>query len=656
MSHLDSLNPEQRKAAEKTKGPLLIVAGAGAGKTKTITHRIVRQVEEGVPPESILAVTFTNKAAGEMRERIFTLLSHIRAGNLPMSAENDGRLPCIATFHALGVRLLREFAPILRLSKTFGIWDRDDSIRSIKRAMKDLGIADQYAPKQVLGAISRQKNDGVSAEMYAEQARFPFERTVSSVWQRYTEALAREAALDFDDLLLKSLELIANNPDIRARLQRRWTHITIDEYQDTNRLQFEIARLLAGGAQNICVVGDTDQNIYSWRGADVSHLLSFQDTYPGAAVVVLEENYRSTQNILEAANAVIEKNVRRKKKRLFTKNGRGEAIGVFYGRSEADEAYFVAHTARSLIESGTKASEIAVLYRENFLSRGLEEAFLSLGVPYRVLGVRFFDRKEVKDLLSYVHYALHPESNSALARIIGVPTRGIGEATLAKIIEGRERELSGATLAKVTAFRSTIATISNALTTKPTSSAVRYALEASGLEENLRGSGDEGLERMGNMRELVAFASRYDDLPPPEGALKLLEDAALLGEQDGLAEPADAVSLMTVHASKGLEFDVVFVTGLEQGLFPSTRDDDERDSEEERRLFYVAVTRARTKLYITHAGSRMRYGSREFTSPSEFLDDIDESLVEAVMGGAVRSTLPGGRGGILDAYEEEEIR
>lgn len=654
MEHLSTLNERQREAVLHTDGPLLIVAGAGAGKTKTITHRIAHLIEIGVPAHAILAVTFTNKAAGEMRERIEQLLRH-----MPYSGETKRGMPLVATFHALGVRLLREFSEEAGLPRSFVIWDRDDSVRAVKAALKDIGAENQYTPRQVLGALSRRKGDGLRQEEYAAEARYPFEKTVAEVWRRYEAALRAEHAVDFDDLLTRTLTVLKENPRVRAQLNARWRYITIDEYQDTNRAQYEIARILAGEAKNICVVGDTDQNIYSWRGAELEHLLAFEETFPGTKAVTLEQNYRSTQIILEAANAVIQKNVRRKDKRLFTETAGGELITMYTAPDEAQEARFVIQKAAALIANGTKPSSIAVLYRENFLSRALEEAFLGAGIPYRVLGVRFFERKEVKDLLSFIRFAANPESRADLARIVGI-TPGIGPAALVKMTEGRDAELGAAARGKVSALRERIARIAQATKERKASEVVLFAIKESGMDMLYRGGGEEGSERLENMQELAAFAARYDELPVGEGIERLLEDAALASEQDSLEKKLEAVSLMTIHASKGLEFDAVFIVGLEQGLFPSTRESDEdRDSEEERRLFYVALTRARRHLFLTNAASRIRYGQREYTIPSEFLDDIDQKLVleHEEKGPSAGARGRGGKGGgILDWYEEQEIR
>ena len=432
-------------------------------------------------------------------------------------------------------------------------------------------------------------------------------------------------------------DLCSTSPEVLGRLQNRWRYITIDEYQDTNGVQYEIARLLAAPKNNLCVVGDIDQNIYSWRGADLEHLLTFEDSFPGAKVVTLEQNYRSTRTILKAANGVIEKNVRRKPKNLFTDNPTGEPLVVYGAVNEMDEAWFVAQTAVELMQGGMRAQEIAVLYRENFQSRALEEAMLHAGVPYRVLGTRFFARKEVKDTLSYLRASLNPKSRVDLMRIVGVPPRGIGKVTLEKMLAGQDAGLPTGARGKIISFRATLEAIRKAIEMLPASEAVRFAVEASGMEKMYKNDAEDpsttlgasGKEKLDNIGELVNFAARFDGDAPPQGIERLLEEAALQSDQDQLEEKQQAVTLMTVHASKGLEFDAVFITGLEQGLFPSMRVNTEaRDEEEERRLFYVALTRARKNVYLTYAAQRMKYGTREFTLPSEFLDDVDPRLVE----------------------------
>lgn len=621
MSYLEDLNERQRDAATHMEGPLLIVAGAGAGKTKTITHRIAHMIERGVPARNILAVTFTNKAAREMRERVMALVP------------SNAGAPVVSTFHSLGVRLLREFHAEAGLPRGFTIWDRDDSSKAVKAALEKLGI-ENWTPRAILSAISRQKGDGVSIDEYREKARTFRERAVVQAWERYEVALKDQEALDFDDLLFRTLNLLRNSKETLSLLQNRWRYLTIDEYQDTNGAQYEIARFLAGPARNICVVGDIDQNIYSWRGADIEHLMNFEETFPGAKTVLLEQNYRSTRTILTAANSVIEKNVRRKPKVLFTDKETGDPIVIYGAQNEVDEAWFIAQKTALLIHEGTRPGNIAVLYRENFQSRVLEEAMLAHDVPYKVLGTRFFERKEVKDVLAYIRAAMNPKNKIDLARAVAVPSRGIGKVTLDKMIAGEP--LPSTAERKVANFRDCITKIKHAIDTLPASDAVRFAMEASGMEDMYKGA-DDGHERLENIQELVNLATKYDSEQSPQGIERLIEEAALQTDQDQLDQTTgkdthvDGVALMTVHASKGLEFDAVFVTGLEQGLFPSLREGDgDRDNEEERRLFYVALTRARQKLFLTYAAQRMKYGTREFTIPSEFIDDIDARLIQTV--------------------------
>ncbi len=657
MKDINGLNPRQKEAVEHFEGPLLIVAGAGAGKTKTITHRIAHLIEHGVPAREVLALTFTNKAAEEMRNRVLHLLAS--AGDLSAEAPAQAGMrervlalvpkargtPLVTTFHSLGVRFLREFHVEAGVPQHFTIWDRDDSIRALKKILEREGS--DIAPRAVLSAISREKGNAGSAHEYAEDAESIREHLIARAWSEYEKQLIEEGALDFDDLLVRTLSLLKKSPETLARLRKRFTHITIDEYQDTNRVQYEIARLLAGDRRNICVVADGDQTIYTWRGATIENLLDFEKTFPGTKVVMLEQNYRSTRTILAAANAVIEKNLKRLPKNLFTENETGEALTLYGARDETDEAWFVAQKAAELIESGTSPAEIAVLYRENFQSRVLEEASLHLGLPYRVIGTRFFERKEIKDVLSYLRGALNPLSRTDITRIIATPPRGIGPSTLAKLFSGAEHSLPAGVRAKVENFRKLLRDIHAAATTLPASEAVHFVLEASGMERTFKNNGEEGREHLENVRELVNFAVKFDHEKPPRGIERLLEEAALQSEQDEVDQSIGAVSLMTAHASKGLEFNVVFITGLEQGLFPSTRGDDSpaagRDEEEERRLFYVALTRAKKRVFLSFASARLKYGSREFAIPSEFLRDIDPRLVQYV---TLKST---------EQYEEETI-
>lgn len=632
MNYLDELNPRQREAALHKDGPLLIIAGAGAGKTKTITFRILHLIKEGVAPSSILAITFTNKAAKEMRERIEKLLRSDKELNLPISFTEK---PFMSTFHSLGVHIIKENSRLLNLPRQFTIFDRGDSKRAVKEALEEASIdPKQFDPGKVLNTISRAKGDLETAESYGAKAGNQyFPRIVADVWQRYEAILRREKALDFDDLLLKTVILLRDHKEVLEHYQNIWKYIHIDEYQDTNKVQYMIAKLLARKGRNLCVVGDIDQMIYSWRGADIQNIMTFEEDYPEAKAVLLEENYRSTQTILTAANRVIAKNKNRREKNLFTKNSDGEKIGLFAGYDEAEEADFIAERSGELIKSGVSAREIAVLYRANFQSRVLEEAFLMHGLAYQVLGTKFFERKEVKDILAYLRAALSPESLADLKRVINVPARGIGKVTLLKILSGQKNTLPSATRTKIDAFYKALEAIKDAAAKKKPSETVKFIIQVTGMEEALKKTGTEDdLERLENIKELVTLATKYDGLSAEEGIESLLADAALATDQDSLIKNQDAVKLMTIHASKGLEFDYVFITGLEENLFPHKRfskEDESIDLEEERRLFYVALTRARKKLFLTYANMRMIFGSKQVNLPSEFMIEMDDDLTQA---------------------------
>ncbi len=631
MDHLAKLNDAQKQAVLHKEGPLLILAGAGAGKTRVIVHRIAELIRSGVSPDKILAVTFTNKAAKEMRERVRTLLST----DLSLSPfDTPRRLPFVGTFHALCLEIIKAFHQAVGLPKRFTIFDRSDSMRALREAIQSAGFdPKQLEPRRVLGIMSRQKGNAVSNEQFRnEYASSYIDEAVAEVWEKYEGILRKEKALDFDDILVTALLLLRTNATAREYFQHAWEYIHVDEYQDTNRVQYELVKTLAELHQNMVAVGDADQNIYSWRGASLEHILNFEQDFPNASVVLLNENYRSTKTIITAANDAIAKNIKRREKELFTKNEDGDAIAVAGLSDEILEAHFVAHEARDLIQRGMNPNSIAVLYRANFQSRILEEAFLHANVPYQVLGTRFFERKEVRDALSYLRLAFNPDSSGDLARAISSPSRGIGKVTLAKIVAGRESELPGTARQKVMDFRATLSRIQKTIENVSASEAVKATLMESGLWRLYeKGDGDDA-ERLENLKELVTVASKYDLLPAPDGIEKLIEESSLQSDQDELADaPKDGVKLMTVHAAKGLEFETVFVTGLEEGLFPHERDEsDNVDSEEERRLFYVALTRAQKKVYCTYAVTRRIFGTRSINTPSSFITEIDPSLVAIV--------------------------
>jgi len=635
MDHLEQLNQMQKEAATHKEGPLLIIAGAGTGKTKTVTHRIIHLIKKGVAPENILAITFTNKAAKEMSERVLSLLKETGVSQHPGISEfsREGK-PFISTFHSLGVRVLKENGKYMNIPRHFSILDKSGSLSIVKGAVKSLGIdPKQFAPERIQWTISRQKGDLITAEKYAEEAGNQyFPRIVSSAWLAYEKEKEKQKTLDFDDLILKTVLILKKHDDVRMHYQNKWKYIHIDEYQDTNTSQYELARLLVGKNNNICAVGDGDQCIYSWRGADFKNILNFEKDYAGAKTVLLEQNYRSTQTILAAANDIIKKNKIRKEKNLFTKNTEGAKISLIDALDENDEAMFVANKARELIKDNVPPKDIAVLYRANFQSRALEEAFLSLGLPYQVLGVKFFDRKEVKDILAFIRAGLNPDNLHDIKRTINVPPRGIGKVTLAKIFTGAEDTLTPAMKERVAKFKNLLNSIKEAALNKKTSELIKFTLIETGMEKALKNSTDDDQERLENIYELVTLASKYDIFPPEEGVERLLTDAALATDQDSLEKKEDAVKLMTVHASKGLEFPFVFITGLEDDLFPHKKMGEtnmsEGEEEEERRLFYVAITRAKKKLFLSSASFRTIFGSKQVNIPSEFITDIDDAFLE----------------------------
>ena len=629
-AHLEGLNDPQKEAVTTTEGPVLVLAGAGSGKTRVITHRIVHLILGGVAPHNILAVTFTNKSAKEMRERVHTLI----AKHAPAERAGFDSLPTVTTFHSLGVRILREHHETIGLRRHFIIYDRADSNRAIKKAIESAGhTTKEFEPRKMLSMISRAKGDAITRAQFLEDASSYPEKVCAEVWKFYDQTMHKEHALDFDDLLFKTLHLLESYPVVLETLQNRYKYIHVDEYQDTNKVQFAIVKLLTGKAANICVVGDVDQNIYSWRGADIKNVLQFENNFPGAKTVFLEENYRSTGTIIAASNNIIEKNNNRIPKTVFTSNEDGDKITLHAAHTGPDEAEYIVMTIKKLIEDGATPSSFAILYRTNFQSRGLEEAFLNFGVPYQLLGTKFFERKEVKDVLSYLRLALNPGSTADIARIVNVPTRGIGKVTMLKMVEGQRDQLKGATLQKVERFEEMMQDIGDHARTQKISETLKFIIKRTGLEADFKKHGTEDdLERLANLQELVTLAVRYDELGPEEGVEALIENAALQSDQDELQEKeeSDAVRLMTIHASKGLEFPYVFITGLEEGLFPSERPGETKeDTEEERRLFYVALTRAEKKLYLTYAHVRMIFGQQRVNMPSSFLNDISIDHVEA---------------------------
>lgn len=635
------LNDKQDEATKYINGPLLILAGAGAGKTKTIVERVVNIVKHGVEPRNILCVTFTNKAAKEMRERIMIRLreenicDEYDEQSLQRFSSNIFNLPTVKTFHSLGMWILRREADKIGLSKNFVILDSDDSKSIIKGYLDAQDIDTKiYEPSKIRNAISREKGDFKTVEdMRKKVANYSMEITCNA-WEYYEKSLREQSAFDFDDLIIKCVELLRDNVEVRNKYQNFFKYIHIDEYQDTNEAQYELSKLLINRElNNICVVGDTDQNIYSWRGANLKNIMNFETDFKNAKVILLEENYRSTGNILNLANTAIKKNTVRKEKNLFTKSEAGELIEIMPSWDGESEAEMVAREARHLItEKNIDPNQIAVLYRTNFQSRLLEEKMLTFDVPYAVMGTRFFERKEIKDMMSYLKAALNQKSQPDLKRVFDTPKKGIGKVTIAKLFAGEV--LSGAAGAKLKNIFDLLDDIKSQTGHIKLSEVLTYILIESGYEKELKEDGDDGMVRLANISELITLAQKYD---PEEGVEinentfqvsleNFMEIASLSSDQDNDKKENHGVRLMTVHASKGLEFEYVFIVGLEEDLFPSKnlggKAKTKEDQEEERRLFYVAVTRARTKLYLSYAEMRTIFGMQNLAMPSIFLSDI----------------------------------
>lgn len=624
MNYLDGLNSEQKQAVTTLDGPVSVLAGAGSGKTRVLTTRIYHLVRQGVPASEILAVTFTNKAAREMRERVRAMLGD----------DEKGRTPFIATFHGLGRELLERYGNVIGVPRYFSVYDRDDSEKAIAAALKALDVGTkELSPRTVLGRISRAKGEGMTArEFYEKQGRSGFgARIAAEAWLRYEKTLREEKALDFDDLIALPTRLLEEHADIRALAQDRWRYIHIDEYQDTNALQGRLANLLAAKHNNLFVVGDIDQTIYTWRGATIENLLEFEKTYPSAQTIILKRNYRSTKNLVDAANEVIEKNKNRKEKQATTERVAGEPIVVHLAVNAEDEAYWIAKKIRELMRSGVAPEEIAVLFRTNFQSRALEEGMLRAGVPYKLLGTHFFSRKEVKDAIAWIRLALDPSREVDKLRAAASPPRGIGKVTLGKLAAGQRAALRAGELAKVEEFERVVGELTSAAETLVPSEFVKLVVEKSGMKRAMLDEGNaEDRERFENVEEIASVAARYDAIVGREGIAAFLAEAALSSDQDEMDRgEKTGVTLMTVHAAKGLEFGTVFVSGMEEGLFPhqGMGGEADRDEEEERRLFYVAMTRAKDRLFLTLARVRKIYGSDFASEPSSFLADIDNSRI-----------------------------
>ncbi|MDD3661746.1 MAG: 3'-5' exonuclease [Candidatus Dojkabacteria bacterium] len=665
------LNSQQKQAVEHAKGPLLIFAGAGSGKTRVITYRIAWLIEQRIAePEQILAVTFTRKAAGEMKERILRLLS----------GQHQGALPYIGTFHSFGALLLRKEGQRLGLPVGFSIYDPDDGLHVVKEVMDDLKIdKKQYNPQTVLGNISSSKNELVSPDEYRTFVQGPFDEVVSEVYPRYEETLRARGAVDFDDLQMLPLKLLQEFPEVKKKYNDVYQFVMVDEYQDTNQVQYQLVKSLVNSHKNICVVGDDDQGIYSWRGATIKNILSFERDFPGAKVIRLEQNYRSTANILRAAHAVISNNNERAQKSLWTSEGEGVRLSLYEARNEKDEATYVVRGIEHLVRSGTSLNDIAILYRINAQSRALEEELLRNAVPYRLVGgVRFYERREIKDMLAFLRFIANPLDELSFLRVINVPPRKIGKTSIdslrktAKEMLGEDGSVgllflvlwgltAGVTdwdeyfpgldvdaeavdgllerdeIQKIKEKYATVISLFGKLYEAGKRERVRclidLIIELTGYEEWIDDGTAQAEARLENLYELKVVADRHAALGPRDSLLAFLEDVALVEQEEksdrGNGENGDAVTLMTMHAAKGLEFDTVFMTGMEEGLFPHARSfTSPSELEEERRLCYVGITRAKRRLLLTFSENRKTYGGLSERIPSRFISEIPEDLVE----------------------------
>jgi ATP-dependent DNA helicase UvrD/PcrA len=640
---LDGLNPAQFDAVLHRGGPLLVVAGAGSGKTRVLTHRIAHLIEEGMSPFEILAITFTNKAAGEMKERVGGLVG-------PVSQKM-----WVSTFHSACVRILRRDVDRLGFPTRFSIYDQADAVRLVGYVIRDLNLdPKRFPPRSVHGAISAAKNDNIGAIAYAEGAEQIFERKISDIYFEYQKRLLTSGAMDFDDLLMRTVELFRTHPDVLEHWRRRFAHVLVDEYQDTNPVQNDLVLMLSQNHRQITVVGDSDQSIYRFRGADIRNILEFEDAFPDATVVVLEQNYRSTQSILDAANAVIAKNVGRKPKDLWTEQGAGEKIVRYHADDESDEAQYVANEiARLHDHEHMRYDEMAVFYRANSQSRVLEEFLLRVGIPYKVVGgTRFYDRREIKDAIAYLRAIVNPTDEVSVKRVINTPKRGVGDSSIGKldawasatgesfdqaVLRFDEAGVSGRAATGIEKFL-VLTTEIRALDADP-ATIIEEALDRSGYLEELQAERSVEAEgRLENLSELVGMAREYETVDD------FLEQISLVTDTDDTDDEESTVTLMTLHSAKGLEYPFVFIIGMEDGVFPHIRSLGEpHELEEERRLAYVGITRAMQRLHLTSAWSRMLHGTTQYNPPSRFLDEIPAELIDEV-GGARRLRSRGERG------------
>ena len=666
--NLNDLNPMQRRAAETLEGPVLILAGAGSGKTRTLTYRVANLLEHGVKAWHILALTFTNKAAREMRERIERL------------AGADAGEAWIGTFHSICCRILRRDIEKLGYERSFTIYDDDDQQRVIKAVLKELDIDEKFLPpKAVSTDISDAKNRLLSPDEWLQKRGGDYRsQKTHDVMTRYEQRLRAANALDFDDLLVKTLQLFVEHPPVLEYYQGRFQYVHVDEYQDTNYAQYQLVRLITRESRNLCVVGDDDQSIYGWRGADIRNILDFEKDFPDATVIKLEQNYRSTANILDAANQIIAHNEGRKEKELWTEDGEGEKITLYAAADERDEAAWICQRIRQLQRGGTPYGSIAILYRMHALSRVLEETLMRAGIPYHVYGgTRFYDRREVRDVLAYLRVIQNPADDISLSRIINVPKRAIGDSTVEQLTQyARQNDMSlyaavaapPDTLASrarknVNEFSSLIVSLLLAKETLPLSEFVQKVIDDSGLiaqyqkEEN-----EENQARIENIREFMGAVTEFEQKSEDKSLFAFLENVALVTELDNQDSAPSFVTMMTLHSAKGLEYDAVFMSGMEEGIFPSARAMQEDNRvEEERRLCYVGVTRARKLLHLSYARRRMLFNQMQFNAPSCFLQEIPKRLIREEQSSAAQSAsygygAPAARGASWGSYGGSGMR
>ena len=666
--NLNDLNPMQRRAAETLEGPVLILAGAGSGKTRTLTYRVANLLEHGVKAWHILALTFTNKAAREMRERIERL------------AGADAGEAWIGTFHSICCRILRRDIEKLGYERSFTIYDDDDQQRVIKAVLKELDIDEKFLPpKAVSTDISDAKNRLLSPDEWLQKRGGDYRsQKTHDVMTRYEQRLRAANALDFDDLLVKTLQLFVEHPPVLEYYQGRFQYVHVDEYQDTNYAQYQLVRLITRESRNLCVVGDDDQSIYGWRGADIRNILDFEKDFPDATVIKLEQNYRSTANILDAANQIIAHNEGRKEKELWTEDVEGEKITLYAAADERDEAAWICQRIRQLQRGGTPYGSIAILYRMHALSRVLEETLMRAGIPYHVYGgTRFYDRREVRDVLAYLRVIQNPADDISLSRIINVPKRAIGDSTVEQLTQyARQNDMSlyaavaapPDTLASrarknVNEFSSLIVSLLLAKETLPLSEFVQKVIDDSGLiaqyqkEEN-----EENQARIENIREFMGAVTEFEQKSEDKSLFAFLENVALVTELDNQDSAPSFVTMMTLHSAKGLEYDAVFMSGMEEGIFPSARAMQEDNRvEEERRLCYVGVTRARKLLHLSYARRRMLFNQMQFNAPSCFLQEIPKRLIREEQSSAAQSAsygygAPAARGASWGSYGGSGMR